>query len=345
MRYLVTGGAGFFGHHLVEHLLKNTEDEIVVLDSLNYASYGFDRLRDVGCYDDQRVQRYVHNITSHWDIGLRRELGQFDFILHCAAETHVDNSIRNPEPFVETNVIGTFRLLEFARQQEHLNRFVYFSTDEVFGPAARTSREETYTHNPQIYFTYREWDRFNPTNPYSATKAAGEDLCLAWANTYGLPTIITHCMNIFGERQHPEKFIPLVIKKILADEEILIHASPDGVPGSRFYIHARNVASGLLHILKKSDAKRDKFNIKGEEELSNLELTNAIASIIGKPANTRLVDFHSSRPGHDLRYSLDGWKLKKLGWKPPVTFEASLEKTVHWFLENVKWLEAKSNPA
>lgn len=340
MRYLVTGGAGFFGHHLVEHLLKNTEAEIVVLDSLNYASYGFDRLRDVGCYDERRVQRYVHNITARWDVGLRRELGQFDFILHCAAETHVDNSIANPEPFVETNVVGTFRVLEYARNQERLNRLVYFSTDEVFGPACTSNLHCSYSGEKLTeYTTYREWDRYNPTNPYSATKAAGEDLCLAWANTYSLPVVITHCMNIFGERQHPEKFIPLVIASILKGSEVLIHASPEGKSGSRFYIHARNVAAALLHILSKSDARREKFNITGEEEVTNLELANAIADYMRLPIRTRLVDFHSSRPGHDLRYALDGYKLEKLGWKPPVSFEASLEKTVRWFMDHQQWLE------
>lgn len=341
MRILVTGGAGFFGHHLVEHLLKNTEAEIVVLDSLNYASYGFDRLRDVGCYDSKRVHRYVHNIVSVWDIGLRRELGEFDYIIHAAAETHVDNSIANPRPFVESNITGTFNILEYARSQSHLKSFLYFSTDEVYGPAAQNIREEWETsRNPTNYLTYREWDRFNPTNPYSATKAAAESLCLAWANTYGLPLIITNCMNIFGERQHPEKFIPLVIRSILRGDEILIHTSPEGKPGSRFYIHARNVSAAILFLLsQKHLPTRDKFNITGEREVDNLEMAQTIAVALCKPANIRLVDFHSSRPGHDLRYALDGSKLARLGWKVPVTFEESLERTILWFLTNPKWLE------
>lgn len=338
-RVLVTGGAGFFGHHLVEHLLKNTNWEIVVVDSLNYASFGFDRLRDVGCYDEQRIQRYVHNIVSPMELGLRRELGQFDYIIHAAAETHVDNSIKNPFPFVETNIIGTYRLLEFARTQEKLSTFLFFSTDEVFGPAAVTNLRSQYSgHNLSEYSEYREWDRHNPTNPYSATKAAGEELVLAWANTYRIPVLITHCMNIFGERQHPEKFIPHVINSILQGKEVLIHSSPVGKPGSRFYIHARNVAAAVLFILKKVDSRRDKFNITGEVEMDNLELANAIADYLRKPIKIRKVDFHSSRPGHDLRYALDGTKLARLGWAPPVSFESSLTKTVHWFLTNPKWL-------
>ena len=341
-RILVTGGAGFFGHHLVEHILKNTEWDIVVLDSLNYASFGFDRIRDVGCYDVRRVERFVHNIVSPMELGLRRELGQFNFILHAAAETHVDNSIKNPLPFVETNVLGTARLLEFSRTQEKLETFLFFSTDEVFGPAAVTNLNVQYSgHNLSLYSEYREWDRHNPTNPYSATKAAGEELCLAWSNTYRIPVIITHCMNIFGERQHPEKFIPHVVRSILSEKEILIHSSPSGEPGSRFYIHARNVAAAVLFILGKVDElpHRDKFNITGEAEVNNLELANAIADLLRKPVKIRQVDFHSSRPGHDLRYALDGTKLARLGWKPPVSFEPSLAKTINWFVSNPKWLE------
>ncbi len=342
-RILITGGAGFFGHHLVEHILKNTDYEIVVIDSLNYASFGFDRLRDIGCYDDSRLTRYVHNIISPINLGLRRELGEFTFIIHAAAETHVDNSIQNPLPFVETNVIGTFRMLEFARAQKNLNRFFYFSTDEVYGPAADTPLQDWKTprnvDDVRTFYSYREWDRHNPKNPYSATKAAGEDLCLAWSNTYQIPLIITQCMNIFGERQHPEKFIPLVIRKILNDEEVLIHASPKGKPGSRSYIHARNVSAAVLFLLDNADAFCEKYNITGEQEMSNLELVDAIANHMRMPVRTRLVDFHSSRPGHDLRYALDGSKLARMGHASPVDFETSLERTVKWFESHPKWLE------
>lgn len=343
-RILITGGAGFFGHHFVEHVLKNTDWSICVLDSLNYASFGFDRLRDIGVYDDRRIERYVHNIVSPIDLGLRRELGNFDYIFHAAAETHVDNSIQNPAPFIEANIIGTFRLLEYARTQETLKKFVYFSTDEVFGPAKATAVEkwlesDGQPDNLRLSHRYHEWDRFNPTNPYSATKAAGEDLALAWANTYGVPVLITHCMNIFGERQHPEKFIPLAIRKILDGEEILIHSSPEGKPGSRFYIHARNVAAAVLFMLKKVDSRREKFNITGEVEIDNRTLVEEIGNILHRVPITRCVDFHSSRPGHDLRYALSGDKLAALGWRPPVNFNESLERTVNWFATHQKWLK------
>jgi dTDP-glucose 4,6-dehydratase len=149
-------------------------------------------------------------------------------------------------------------------------------------------------------------------------------------------------MNIFGERQHPEKFIPLCIRAAFRGDEILVHSSPDGKPGSRFYIHARNVAAAVLHILNKFEGRCDKFNITGEAEMDNLSLANLIADILGLPIRVKLVDFHSSRPGHDLRYALDGTKLKRLGWAPPVCFGASLEKTIRWFGENRRWLENES---
>ncbi len=338
-RILVTGGAGFFGHHLVEHILKNSSAEVLIVDSLNYASFGFDRLRDINVYDDRRVHRYVHNLVSPIDVGLRRELGRIDYIIHCAAETHVDNSIKNPRPFLEANVIGTFNILEFARSLKDLKRFIYFSTDEVFGPAALNATEAYIgPSTPSLDWTYAEWDRFNPTNPYSATKAAGEDLSLAWGNTYGIPVIVTHTMNMFGERQHPEKFIPLCINKILAGEEILIHSTPDFKPGSRFYIHARNVADATLFIMREG-ANHDKYNIKGEREVDNLEMAYRIGNILGYAVNARCVDFHSSRPGHDLRYSLSGTKLRYMGYRTPVDFDTSLERTIRWFNSNRKWLQ------
>ena len=205
---------------------------------------------------------------------------------------------------------------------------MYFSTDEVFGPALNG-------------IDYKEWDRYNSTNPYSASKAGGEELCLAYANTYKLPIIITHCMNAFGERQHPEKFIPSVIKKIVNNETVFIHSdSTKTKAGSRFYIHCRNIASAILFLLNESQ-NRDKYNIVGEKEVNNLEMAGFIARVIGKPLEYEMVDFHSSRPGHDLRYSLDGTKMKELGWQIPKNFEKSLTKTIQWYLkpENEKWLE------
>lgn len=329
-RALVTGGAGFFGHHFVEHLIKETDWDVVVLDKLNYASRGYDRLRDIGVYDDRRIHRFAHDFTLPIVDGLAHEIGKINYIFHIGAETHVDNSISNPEPFIMSNVVGTFRMLEYARTQQRLDWLVYFSTDEVFGPAPRMTN-------------YKEWDRYNSTNPYSATKAAGEELCLAWANTFRVPVKITHCMNLIGERQHGEKFVPGTIRKILKGETVIIHSDPTRTrAGSRFYLHARNAADAVLFVLN-DPADREKYNIVGQQEIDNLTLAKLIAEILGKPLKYEMVDFHSSRPGHDLRYGLDGSKLRSLGWEPPVSFMDSLEKTVMWFKDHPEWLEVNSN--
>lgn len=340
MRVLVTGGCGFIGHHFVEHIIKNTDWEIITLDRLSYASTGYDRLRDIDVFDDKRVHTFTHDISTPITNGLSYEIGQVDFIVHMAAETHVDSSINDARPFVRANVLGTLEMLEFARTQRNLQRFVYFGTDEVFGPAAVDQSQHDWSGKPQLLFTHHEWDRYNSTNPYAAAKAGGEEMALAYANTHGVPVIITHTMNNFAERQHPEKFFPMCIKRILQEEKIYIHANKDKTKaGSRFYIHARNAASAILFLLESTVKNRDKFNIVGDIELDNLELAQMIAEIIVKPLIYEMVDFHSSRPGHDLRYSLSGEKMKALGWVPPMDFESSLEKTVYWYIENPQWLE------
>ncbi len=328
-KILITGGAGFIGHHFVNHLLISTDWDIIVLDKLNYASGGLDRLRDINVFDGNRVFIFTTDFTKQIEPGIVKELRDIDYIAHLGAETHVDNSIINPEPFVMSNVIGTMRILDLARKLPNVKKINYFSTDEVFGPAPEGTN-------------YKEWDRYNSTNPYSATKAGGEELALAYANTYGLPIFITHTMNVFGERQHPEKFVPMAINKILNNEKILIHSDPTKIKaGSRFWIHARNVASAIMFLLEKAK-NRDKYNIVGEKEINNLELAQFIANTLGKKLNYEMVDFHSSRPGHDLRYALDGTKLKELGWNIPMAVEQSLTKTINWSINNPRWLEIKT---
>lgn len=325
---IITGGAGFIGHHLVEHLLKTTNWEIVLLDKLNYASNGLNRLRDNNSLNNPRVSVYVADLVNPVSTGLIKEIGKVNYIIHMAAETHVDNSINDPEPFVRSNIFGTFNLLEYARKLDSLERFVYFSTDEVFGPAPKG-------------VAYKEWDRYNSTNPYSATKAGGEELCLAWANTYKVPVAISHTMNAFGERQHPEKFIPRVVKSVLSGDTLTIHSDPTKtISGSRFYIHCRNIAGAVSFILNNTSEVRDKYNIVGEKEVTNLDMALQIADILGKPLNYTMTDFHSSRPGHDLRYALDGTKLRELGWEIPIPFEKSLERTIKWMTKpsNLQWL-------
>jgi dTDP-glucose 4,6-dehydratase len=343
-KVLVTGGAGFIGHHIVEHLLKNTDCEIIVLDRLTYASSGFDRLRDIQAFDDRRVRCFTADLASPWGLGLVNEIGDPEYILHLAAETHVDCSIDNPWDFIRANIMGTFELLQFARTRNNLQRLLYFSTDEVFGPASPVVNPG-HLDSPMGWWleqqhVYREWDRYNSTNPYSATKAAGEELCLAWANTYKVPVIITHTMNCFGERQHPEKFIPMVVRNVLAGETVTIHSDISKTrSGSRFYIHCRNVAAAVTFLLDKSHV-REKYNIVGEREVSNLEMAQWIADILGCSLHYEMADFHSSRPGHDLRYGLDGSKMAALGWTLPLDFEQSLQKTIKWMVapENARWL-------
>jgi dTDP-glucose 4,6-dehydratase len=326
VRAMVTGGCGFVGHHLIEQILKTTPWHVVVLDRLNYASEGFDRLRDIKCFTDDRVRVLTADFTSDLSPGIAYEIGDVDYIFHLGAETHVDRSIEFPEEFVAANVMGTLKVLQFARKQKNLKKFFYFSTDEVFGPA------------PQG-IAYKEWDRYNSGNPYSASKAGGEELCLAFGNTYELPVVITHCMNIFGERQYPEKFIPLVIRSVMEGRKVFIHAdSTKTVPGSRFWIHARNVAAAVLFLVENAGTQ-DKYNIVGECELNNLEVAQRVAAVVGKSLDYELVDFHSSRPGHDLRYALDGSKMADMGWALPMSFEMSLEKTIRWYLENPRWLQ------
>jgi dTDP-glucose 4,6-dehydratase len=243
-----------------------------------------------------------------------------------AAETHVDNSIKEPENIINNNIKSTVNLLEWARTLNKLEIFFYFSTDEVFGPALGDT-------------LFKEWDRHKPTNPYSASKSAAENICIAYENTYKIPLMVVNVMNAFGERQHVEKFIPLCIKKILNDEIVYIHSYPDKITsGTRFYIHSQNIASAVYFLIT-NGVIGEKYNISGEKEVSNLELAQLIAKNMNKELKYELVDFHSSRPGHDLRYGLDGSKLYNLGWKPKFNFEESLEKCVKWTLNNLVWLE------
>jgi dTDP-glucose 4,6-dehydratase len=202
---------------------------------------------------------------------------------------------------------------------------IYFSTDEVFGPAP-------------VGVNYKEWDRYKSSNPYAASKAGGEELCIAFHNTYNVPVLVTHTMNVFGERQHMEKFIPKVIRCLLLGETVVIHSDKTkSIPGSRFWIHARNVAAAVWFLMKKGEPG-DKYNIVGEEEVNNLQMALDISYHVQKKLKYEMVDFHSSRPGHDLRYALDGTKLKEMGFSYPKSFEESLGKTVRWTLENPKWL-------
>lgn len=327
VKIVLTGGCGFIGHHFAEYIHKNTDWDIIILDKLTYASMGLERLRNNGLYNSQRVKIYTVDLCNEISEGLKKEMGDnIDYIVHMAAETHVDNSIKEPRNVIMNNVTSTVNLLEWSRTLQNLKIFFYFSTDEVFGPALGDT-------------LFKEWDRHKPTNPYSASKSAAENICLSYENTYKIPLIIVNVMNAFGERQHVEKFIPLCIKKILNDELIHIHSYPNKIEsGTRFYIHAQNIANAVLFLIKNGKVG-EKYNISGEKEVSNLELAQLISKYVGKELKYELIDFHSSRPGHDLRYGLDGSKIYDLGWNPKFNFENSLQKTVLWTLNNLEWLE------
>ena len=193
MKILITGGCGFIGHHFVEHVHKNTDWDIIIIDRLSYASNGFERLRDTDTLNDKRIKVYTCDLILPLSEGIIKEIGEVDYIVHMAAETHVDNSIKTPALFLDNNIKSTFNLLEYARNHlPNLKTFFYFSTDEVFGPALGDT-------------LYKEWDRHKPTNPYSASKSAAEQICIAYENTYKTPLMIVNVMNAFGERQHVEK--------------------------------------------------------------------------------------------------------------------------------------------
>jgi len=323
---LITGGSGFIGHHMVEYMLEKTDAELVIMDRLDFSG-NLNRLTAIPSWEKNknRVSFVWHDLKAEINPLIKNKLGKINTILHLAAGSHVDRSIDDPMSFVMDNVVGTCNLLNYARNNDSLEKFVYFSTDEVFGPAPEG-------------INYKEWDRYNSGNPYSASKAGAEELCLGFNNTYKIPMMITHCMNVFGERQHPEKFIPSTIKKIRDGQEVIIHANQNlSRAGSRYYIHARNVCDAVNFLLN-NGVNGEKYNIVGEREIDNLSLATMIANIMNKPLIHKMVDFHSSRPGHDLRYALDGSKLQAMGWQMEKNLEKSLETVITWSLENESWL-------
>ena len=336
-KILITGGAGFIAHHVIDKILSTTDWEIITLDRLDFSG-NLNRLKEVVSSYPEKEQRRVrvvhHDLKAELNPEIIASIGHVDLISHLAAGSHVDRSITYPLEFVMDNVVGTANILDYARKLDNLERFAYFSTDEVFGPAPKG-------------VNYKENDRYNSTNPYSASKAGAEELVVAFENTYGLPSIITHTMNVFGERQNPEKYIPMVIKKVRDGEVVTVHSNKEKtVAGSRHYIHAEDVADALMFLFNynissmepdKTGAKCQKFNIVGKDEIDNLSLAQFIAKVQNKNLNYEMIDFHSQRPGHDLRYALDGTKMKEMGWEPDSAYDR-LESVVNWSLKNDRWL-------
>ena len=337
-KVLITGGAGFIAHHIIAHIIKNTDWEIVTVDRLDISG-NLNRLHEIlaqfSAKDKKRLKIVFHDLKAEINSQISSEIGEPNIILHLAAASHVDRSILYPMEFVQDNVIGTVNLLDYAKKIKNLEKFVYFSTDEIFGNAPEG-------------ISYKEYDRYNSTNPYSASKAAAEEFCVAYENTYKMPIFITHTMNVFGERQHPEKFIPMVIQRVRDGQKVYVHSNKEKTQaGSRHYIHAQDVADGLMFILNLKNYKHKgdfgnancpKFNLVGPEEIDNLTLAKSIANIQNKDLIYELIDNHSSRPGHDLRYSLDPSLLKSLGWEPKIKLSKRIEEVVNWSLKNKHWL-------
>lgn len=321
---LITGGAGFSGAHLCEHILHNTNWNVIVLDRLSYAG-SLERLRDTRNDFAERIRVVYHDFRAEYPPNVLQSLREVRYVVHAGAETHVENSIRDPLPFLQSNVVGTMHTLEAARRLG-IAHFIYVSTDEVHGPAP-------------LGVDFAEDAPLRPSNPYSAAKAGGEALAYAWWNCYRLPVTITRTMNMFGERQHPEKFVPMCIRKIMNDERVTIHGDAAGRIATRKWLHARNQASALLFLLNNTQGHGETYHVAGEER-DALQIAQVIADELRTELSYELVDYHRTRPGHDMRYSLDDAKLRALGWFPPVPFEESLRRTVQWSVhpDNMIWL-------
>lgn len=344
-RIILTGGGGFIGAHTLAHIMHNTDWHITLIDSFRHKGKT-DRITEMFESHPEWRERctvITHDLTAPFSDQLDRRIGEIDYVINMASESHVDRSITDPRDFIENNVHLVLTMLEWVRKRNldphysgygGVKKFIQISTDEVYGPAPDN-------HN------HKEGEPHKPSNPYSASKAAQEDICYSYWRTYGLPICVTNTMNIIGEMQDPEKYLPMVIKSIMIGKELTIHANSDGTKiGSRFYLHARNQADALLFLLKNvefpsysSGEEMARYNVVGEYEINNLELAEKVAIILGKELRYKLVDFHSSRPGHDLRYALDGSKLAALGWKAPLSLDDSLKNTVEWTIKRPEWLK------
>lgn len=333
MRILLTGAAGFVGAHTLRHLLTETSAEIVCPVTFRHKGIAPRLWRSVEGHDPHRVFIVPGlDLRAPIDPVTREQIGHIDVIMNVASESHVDRSIEQPGDFIRNNVDLMISVLEYARVIKP-RMVLQMSTDEVYGPAYGDHK-------------HSEWEGIRPSNPYSASKASQEAICYSYWRTYGVPVVITNTMNIIGEMQDREKFVPKTIRAIKEDVPITMHVAPDGTPGSRYYLHARNLADAWVFLMENhtpqmypDDSEPSRFHIVGEREVSNQEMIELIAETMGKTANIYPLSFHASRPGHDLRYALDGTKLDLLGWKAPVPFEESLRKTVEWTLEFPGWLE------
>ena len=332
MRIIITGGAGFIGSALIRHLIKNTDYEVLNLDKLTYAG----NLQSV-----KEVSGSKHYSFAKADICDKKLVSDIinDFnptaIMHLAAESHVDRSIDGPAAFIETNIVGTYNLLECARiywsgltaVEKNNFRFQHISTDEVYGSLG-----------DEGFFT--ENTAYDPRSPYSASKAASDHLVMAWYHTFGLPVVMTNCSNNYGAYHFPEKLIPLVILNALDGKELPIYGKGDNI---RDWLYVDDHAKALCKVLEEGNPG-ESYNIGGNCEKTNLEVVETICDILDslRPKTSgkyrEQIKFVPDRPGHDKRYAIDASKIKDdLGWQPQETFETGIEKTVRWYLDNDWW--------
>jgi len=334
-RFLITGGAGFIGSAVVRHLIRETPHQVLVIDKLTYAG-NLDSLAPVS-----NDPRYAFMRADIVDAAKMREVFESyapDVVMHLAAESHVDRSIDGPGEFIQTNVVGTFGLLQAAlgfwrtlpADGRQAFRFHHISTDEVFGSLGAEG-------------LFCETTAYDPRSPYSASKAASDHLVRAWHHTYGLPVIVTNCSNNYGPYQFPEKLIPLTIVSALAGKRLPVYGQ--GL-NRRDWLHVEDHVRGLCLALEKG-RPGEKYNFGGEAERSNIEVVRTICTILDrlrpaadKKSRDRLIEFVADRPGHDLRYAIDASRARsELGWQAQEVFESGLEKTVRWYLENRDWHE------
>lgn len=337
MKLLVTGGAGFIGSAVVRQAVQ-AGHEVVNLDALTYAAC-LDNLAAVA--DSPLYQFEQVDIRDGAAVEACFQKHQPDAVLHLAAESHVDRSIDGPAVFMETNVMGTFHLLQAARNLWEAQgrpagfRFQHISTDEVYG---------SLPNDPEVMFT--EDTAYDPRSPYSASKAASDHLVRAWGETYGLPVLLTNCSNNYGPYHFPEKLIPVVILNALAGKELPIYGDGSNI---RDWLYVEDHADALLTVLEKGNVGRS-YNIGGENERTNLQLVETLCAILDRkrPLNSGSyadqITFVTDRPGHDARYAIDPARIRdELGWRPSVTVEEGLERTVEWYLENTSWWQALQN--
>ena len=313
MNLLVTGGLGFIGSNFIQNLLTTTDYNVTNIDKIGIGA------------NQENLKNHITNPNYRFiktDITQKASLSQLinetDVVIHFAAETHVDRSINDPTPFLESNIIGTFNLLEAERKLNKPIRHIQISTDETYGDITKGS--------------FKEEDRLKPSNPYSATKAAADMLCHAYHRTYGLDIIVTRCTNNFGPHQFPEKLIPKTIIRAQKNLQIPVYGTGENV---RDWIYVLDHCEAIDLILRKGRTG-ETYNISSGNELSVITIAKKILDILDKPEE--LITFVEDRPGHDVRYSLDSSKIRReLGWKPRHSFEEVLEKTVEWYMENDWW--------